>query len=153
MENYYSITAATWRPDGAQFITANSCGSVDVFDVSVRKMKFKGKFELNYLSGSKIRVKSLERGNETLIESMRGLEITKLDVLKERFVVAETASTLILGDLQRESFSEVEWNGSGNESFEFAEQGLCWISNAGEVSVVEFGVHDILGTFRTEFVN
>jgi|JI10StandDraft_1071094.scaffolds.fasta_scaffold632014_1 hypothetical protein len=38
-------------------------------------MKFKGKFELNYLSGSKIRIKSLERGSETLIESKRGFEI------------------------------------------------------------------------------
>jgi len=54
---------------------------------------------------------------------------------------------LILGDLQRDNYSEIEWNGSGNENFEFTEQGLCWISNAGEVSIIEFGVHDILGTF------
>jgi len=60
---------------------------------------------------------------------------------------------LILGDLQRDNYSEIEWNGSGNENFEFTEQGLCWISNAGEVSIIEFGVHDILGTFWTEFVS
>lgn len=34
--------------------------------------------------------------------------------------------------------SEIEWLGSGNEKFETKDD-LCWISNAGEVSVIEFG--------------
>ena len=49
--------------------------------------------------------------------------------------------------------SEVEWNGSGNETFEFTDKNVCWISNAGEVSVVEFGVNEVLGTFRTECIS
>lgn len=38
-------------------------------------MKFKGKFELNYISGSKIKINSLEKGKESVVCSNRGLEI------------------------------------------------------------------------------
>lgn len=116
-------------------------------------MKFKGKFELNYVSGSKLQIKSLERGTESVVTSKRGLEILKVDILKDNFVIAETNNTLILGDLASNKHSELEWNGSGNEKFEFSNKNICWISNAGEVSVVEFGEDEVIGTFRTEYIS
>ena len=88
-----------------------------------------------------------------MVTSKRGLEILKVDILKDRYVIAETNNTLIVGDLEIDKNSEIEWNGSGNEKFEFSSQGVCWISNAGEVSVIEFGVDEIIGTFRTEYVS
>lgn len=151
--NYYSITSACWKPDGTKFLTGNLCGSVDVYDISIKKMKFKGKFELNYVSSSKIKIQSLEKGSEAVISSQRGLEIQKIDILKDRFVVAETANTLIVGDINNNCQSEVEWNGSGNENFEFTDKNICWISNAGEVSVIEYGNNEIIGTFRTEYIS
>lgn len=74
-----------------------------------------------------------------------------MDVKKDRFVIAETSDTLLLGDLVSGRSSEVEWLGSGNEKFEFGSKDICWIGNAGEVSVVEFGLNEIIGTFRTEY--
>lgn len=151
--NYYTITAGCWRPDGTKFLTGNLCGSVDVFDISIKKMKFKGKFELSYISPSKVKIVNLEKGLQTVITSNRELEIAKIDILKDRYIIAETSNTLILGDIINNKSSEVEWLGSGNEKFEFTDRNLCWISNAGEISVVEFGVDEILGNFRTEYVS
>jgi len=43
-------------------VTANLTGSVDVYSISIKKMKFKGKLELDYISRSKIKVLNLEKG-------------------------------------------------------------------------------------------
>ncbi len=77
----------------------------------------------------------------------------KVDVLKDRYITAVTNDTLLLADLNSGKSSEVEWLGSGNEKFEFNSKDICWVSNAGEVSVIEFGTDEIIGTFRTEYVN
>ena len=153
IDNYYSIPSACWKSDGTKFFTGNLCGSVDSYDVSMKRMRFKGKFELNYLSGSKIKVLSLEKGHESVISSKQDLEILKVEIKKDRFIIAETRSTLILADLHTNKSSEFDWNGSGNEKFEFSNKNLCWISNAGEVSVIQFGYNEIIGTFRTEYVS
>jgi len=149
--NYYSITAGCWKSDGSKFISANMCGSVDLFDVSIKRLNFKGKFELNYLSSSKVRITSIDKGANSVVMSQRGLEIVNVEILKDRFVVALTGSTIILGDLFKNKISEVEWIGGGNEKFEFNNYDLCWVSNAGEVSVIELGRDEILGSFRTEY--
>lgn len=114
-------------------------------------MKFKGKFELSYISSHKIKVVSLERGSEAVLNSKRNLEIGKIDILREKLVVGETKETLVLLSLENGKCTEIEWLGSGNEKFE-TKGDLCWISNAGEVSVIEFGSDEIAGTFRTEYV-
>ena len=153
IQNYYTITAGCWKPDGTKFFTGNLCGSVDVLDISIKKMKFKGKFELSYISPSKVKIVSLEKGTQAVITSNRGLEIVKIDIVKDRYVIAETSNTLLLGDIIHDKSSEIEWIGSGNEKFEFTDRNICWITNAGEISVVEFGVNEILGNFRTEYVS
>jgi intraflagellar transport protein 172 len=53
IENYYTVTAIAWKNDSSKLITGNLCGSVDIFDASVKKAK-KGKFMLNYVSPSQI---------------------------------------------------------------------------------------------------
>ena len=62
IENYYGISSACWKPDGSKFILSNVTGSIDVFGLSIKKLKFKGKFEINYVSSSKISIKSIEKG-------------------------------------------------------------------------------------------
>lgn len=101
-------------------------------------MKYKGKFELSYINNHKIKVVSLEKGFEAVLCSKRSLEIGKIDILKEKLVIGETKETLVLLSLENGKCSEIEWLGSGNEKYEINGD-LCWISNAGEVSVIEFG--------------
>lgn len=150
--NYYTITSGTWKPDGSKFVCGNLTGSVDIFDVSLKRLNLRGKFDLNYLSSSKVRVTSIETGVGSVIGSSKGYEIGSVEVLKDRFIVAHTHNSLILGDLLKNRVSEVDWQSSGNEKIEFSkgEAELCWIANAGEVSVIQLGQDMMLGAFRTE---
>lgn len=49
--------------------------------------------------------------------------------------------------------SEIPWRGSGNEKYDFSNPGVCMVFNAGELSIVEYGVNDIVGTCRTDNVH
>lgn len=52
IENYYTVTALCWKNDGSKLVTGSLCGSFDLYDASMKKIKYKGKFELNYVSPS-----------------------------------------------------------------------------------------------------
>jgi intraflagellar transport protein 172 len=77
-------------------------------------------------------------------------EINKIDIQKDRFLIGRTLETLIVGDLQTNKMSEIPWRGSGNEKFDFSNDTICMIFNAGELTVVEYGNNEPLGTCRTE---
>lgn len=53
------------------------------------------------------------------------------------------------GDLHRNLLSEVAWPDSGRlERFYFDNPNVCLIFNAGELSLVEYGNNEILGSVR-----
>uniref|UniRef100_A0A0R3RLE7 WD_REPEATS_REGION domain-containing protein n=1 Tax=Elaeophora elaphi TaxID=1147741 RepID=A0A0R3RLE7_9BILA len=62
----------------------------------------------------------------------------------DRFVVAYTTNTLIIGDMGTGSCSEVEWQSAGNERFYFDNE---------RVNLVEYGNNEIIGWIRTEFIS
>lgn len=63
--------------------------------------------------------------------------------------MARTNETLLLGDLHRNLLSEVHWAVEpGTEKFYFDNENVCLIFNAGELSLVEYGNNDILGSVR-----
>ena len=150
IENLYSVTALCWKPDGSKLVIGSLCGSVDVFEVCLRKARYKGKFEFVYVSVSQVIVTELATGMKVAIKSDYGLEITKINIFKDRFVVANTSDTLLLGDLESGHMSEVQWRGSGKEKFDFSNERVCMIFNVGELILIEYGVSEILGTCRTE---
>lgn len=87
-----------------------------------------------------------------MIKSNVATEITRINVLQDRFVVANTMQSLILGDLETKKTSEILWRGSGNEKFDFSNPDVCMVYNAGELTLVEFGNNEPLGNARTEHV-
>ena len=52
IDNYYTVTAVCWKNDGSKLVTGSLCGSVDLYDASLRKVRYKVKFEFNYVSPS-----------------------------------------------------------------------------------------------------
>lgn len=56
-------------------------------------------------------------------------------------------------DLESCKLSEVPWSGSGKERFFFDNAQVCLIYNAGELSLVEYGRNEVLGTCRTEYMS
>lgn len=54
-----------------------------------------------------------------LCHAVFGYEIQKVDVYQERFIVARTQGTLMLGDLDSCKLSEIPWNSDLTERFYF----------------------------------
>lgn len=82
IDNYYSISAAAWKPNGSQFVTANVCGAVDVFTVSVKKLRLNRHFEVDYISNSKIKINDSRTASSFEIESKAGAEIEHIELSK-----------------------------------------------------------------------
>ncbi|TFJ98085.1 POU domain, class 5, transcription factor 1 [Platysternon megacephalum] len=110
---------------------------------------------MTYVGPSQVIVKNLSTGTRVVLKSHYGYEIDEVKILgKERYLVAHTSDTLLLGDLNSNKLSEVAWQGSGgNEKFFFDNENVCMIFNAGELTLVEYGSNEILGSVRTEFMN
>ena len=153
IENYYSVTAACWKHDGSKIAIGSLTGSVDVFEMALKKSRYRGKFEFTYVSLSQVIVKKIDNGSSIVLKSTQGQEISKISVYQDRYITAKTQSTLLLADTESNKVSELPWRGSGNEKFDFSNPNICMIFNAGELSIVEYGVNEIIGTCRTENVS
>ncbi|TRY86956.1 hypothetical protein DNTS_000647 [Danionella cerebrum] len=142
--NLYTITALSWKKDGSRLSVGTLCGGVEMFDCCLRRSLYKNKFEMTYVGLSQ----NLSSGTRVVLKSQYGYEIDEVKVMgKDRYLVAHTSDTLLLGDL-------VAWQGSGgNEKFFFENETVCMIFNAGELALVEYGNNEILGSVRTEFMN
>ncbi|XP_046877770.1 LOW QUALITY PROTEIN: intraflagellar transport protein 172 homolog [Hypomesus transpacificus] len=153
--NLYTITALAWKKDGSRLCAGTLCGGVEQFDCCLRRSIYKNKFEMTYVGLSQVIVKNLSTGTRVVLKSHYGYEIDKVKILgKDRYLVGHTSDTLLLGDLSSNKLSEVAWQGSGgNEKFFFENETVCMIFNAGELSLVEYGSNEILGSVRTEFMN
>jgi intraflagellar transport protein 172 len=153
VENMYSVTAMDWRPDGDKLVVGTLCGVVDVYDVCMKRSMYKGGFELTYVSHSQVIVKKLENNMRIVVKSQFGREILKTNIYKNRYVVAKTADTLLIGDFESLRLSEFPWRGGGNEKYIFENPNACIIYFAGEASVIEFGEDEPLGSVRTAFTS
>lgn len=88
------------------------------------------------------------------MRSVYNYEIEKLNVMgNDTHVVAYTTDTILLGNLESKKISEIPWQGTGSEKFYFNNPHCCTVFNAGELTLVEYGVNDILGTVRTEHMS
>jgi len=153
VENMYSVTALSWKSDGDKLAVGTVCGVVDLYDICVKRALYKGGFELTYVSHSQVIVRHVDTNMRIVCRSQFGFEILKVNIYKNRFVVASTADTLLLGDMETLKLSEVQWHGNGTEKFIFDNPAACIVYYAGEVSVVEYGVNEVLGSVRTSHTN
>ncbi|XP_023687337.1 intraflagellar transport protein 172 homolog [Paramormyrops kingsleyae] len=153
--NLYTITALAWKRDGSRLCAGTLCGGVEQFDCCLRRSIYKNKFEMTYVGLSQVIVKNLSTGTRVVLKSHYGYEIDEVKIMgKDRYLVAQTSDTLLLGDLGSNKLSEVAWQGSGgNEKFFFENETVCMIFNVGELTLVEYGNNEILGSVRTEFMN
>ncbi|XP_053193415.1 LOW QUALITY PROTEIN: intraflagellar transport protein 172 homolog [Scomber japonicus] len=153
--NLYTITSLAWKKDGSRLCAGTLCGGVELFDCCLRRTIYKNKFEMTYVGLSQVIVRNLSTGTRVVLKSYYGYEIEEVKIMgKDRFLVAHTSDTLLLGDLLTNKLSEVPWPGSGgNEKFFFENESVCMIFNAGELSLVEYSNNEILGSVRTEFMN
>ncbi|KAF5830572.1 intraflagellar protein IFT172 [Dunaliella salina] len=154
IENLYSITALSWKPDGSKLCVGNMTGSVDIYDACLKRQRYKGRFEFTYVSKSSVIVKELKSGKRIVLRSMYQYEIERINIYKDRFLIARTSETLLMGDLESCNLSEIPWSAAhGTEKFIFDNETVCVIYYAGELTLVAYGRNEILGVCRTEHVH
>lgn len=153
VENMYSVTTLGWKSDGGKLAVGTLCGIVDLYDVCLKRTMYKGGFELTYVSHSQVIVRHIETNIRVVVRSQYGLEIYKTNIYQSRYVIANTSKTLLLADLETLKVSEVEWHGDGTEKYIFDNSSACVIYYAGEVSIIEYGVNEFLGSIRTAHIS
>jgi len=155
IENLYTISALAWKRDGSRLCAGTLCGGVELFDCALKRTVYKNKFEMTYVGLSQVIVKNLSSGARVVLKSHYGYEIDKVSIMgKDRYLLAHTSDTVLLGDLQTNKLSEVPWQVTGgNEKFFFENENVCMIFNAGELTLIEYGANEVLATVRTEFMN
>uniref|UniRef100_A0A0K0EBD8 Intraflagellar transport protein 172 homolog n=1 Tax=Strongyloides stercoralis TaxID=6248 RepID=A0A0K0EBD8_STRER len=157
VKNLYTITSLSWKPDGSTIIVGSLCGAVIAIDCSLKKILLKNQFEVTYVSPSQIVIKDtvIEDNRNISIKSNKGYNIRDIRIMgrMNKFVVVYTTNSLILSNMEKELTSEVDWNSGGNEKFIMESENCCMIVNAGEISIVEYGIDDIIGWIRTEIIN
>ena len=60
--NLYSVTCLSWKRDGSRLAVGSMCGGVFMYDACIKRFKYKGKFEMTYVSPSQVIVKRLATG-------------------------------------------------------------------------------------------
>ena len=107
IENFYTVSSLAWKPDGSRLVAGNMMGTVELFDCCLRRSRYKGKFEYNYVSPSQVIVKRLSTGSRIVLKSHYGYEIQKINIFQDQFLTAITSETLLIGDLSSCKLSEV----------------------------------------------
>ena len=150
VENFYAVTALAWKSDGSKLSVGNLTGVVDTYDACVRRRTYKNQFECTHASAPVVVDKRLSTNRRVAMRAKDGSEVRDVRVRNDRYVVANTAGgSLLVGDLDACKMSEVAWNFTGRETFDFDVEKACVVRNAGEISVVEYGVDEVIGTVRT----
>ncbi|KAJ3078603.1 hypothetical protein HK102_004371 [Quaeritorhiza haematococci] len=107
IDNFYTVSSLTWKPDGSRLVAASMMGAVEMFDYCLRRSRYKGKFEFTYVSPSQVIVKRLSTGSRIVLKSHYGYEVSKINIFQDQFLIASTPETLLMGDLASCKLSEV----------------------------------------------
>ncbi|KAJ1353157.1 Intraflagellar transport protein osm-1 [Parelaphostrongylus tenuis] len=154
IKNLYVCSALCWKSDGSTLYCGTLCGGVIAVDCCLRRGMLKSRFETTYIAPSHVIVRDVVTDTKTNLVSQKGYAIENLKVMgKDRYVVAFINSSLILADNQTGLSSEIEWQSGGNEKFYFDFEKVCIIVNAGELTIVEYGIDGALGWVRTELTS
>ncbi|KAK3767076.1 hypothetical protein RRG08_017951 [Elysia crispata] len=154
IHNLYTITALAWKKDGSRVVAGTLCGGLEMFDCCLKRTLYKNKFEITHVGVSQAIVRNMSNNTKVMLKSHYGYEIDEVRIMgHDRFLVAHTSDTLLLGDMQSSRLSEVPWQGSGSEKYYFDNENVCMIFNAGELALIEYGANEVLGCVRTEFMN
>ena len=153
IENYYSITALCWKPDGSTLVTGNLINSVDLFEACLSKTIFKDIFEVTYVSHNQVVIKNNQTQKRLVIKPKLSSQILKINIYLDNYVVIFTKESLILGDLNLEKHSEIQWKRTGNEKFDFSNFNICMVYSNEGLALIEYGQNEILSYCPTEYIN
>jgi len=82
---------------------------------------------VNQVAQSQIVISRLADNKSVCLKSSKGNDISKFKTFLDNFVVCWTKDQLLVGDIGLNKVSEVNWNGSGKEKFDFSNSGIVMV--------------------------
>ena len=154
--NLYSLTATTWKADGSRLYTGSLCGALDAFDACLRRYILKGQYEVTYTAPNAALVRHLSTGDKMTVSSRQPTDLHSLSTHHGRYVMGRTKDSLVVADLLAGRQSEIGWSSAPAGSKEkervfWDNEGVCLVHWQGELSVLEYGVDEVLACCRTEY--
>lgn len=150
----YLLTGLFWSKDGTKLLVTTLNGAIELFTFQWKKKLIGDNFEANYVGSNQVVVKDVTT-KETSVYRSAG-EIKDIHIVRERFAVIWTQSSLILGELKSaERTSEIDWSGMVQDGVKFCfdYDGVVLAYVVGELYLIELGSNQLLASVRTEFVN
>lgn len=123
IQNMYTLTALSWKRDGSkvnfrrdffemkkmagadieQLVVGTLTGGLEMYDACLKRFKYKGKFEMVYVSPSQVIVKRLSNGEKIMLNSLHGHEITKVTALYNSRIFFEISVVNFLWNFRKSS--------------------------------------------------
>ena len=157
VENMQTVTAIDWKQDGSMVALGTIWGITDLYDVAMRAPMKSSGYEAIYVSHSQMVVRKEDDHSHRVVLSCRlGLDIKDVLLFEGRYFIGHTDETVFIADLDRKLVSEVEWYRSENRQmmgYNFDDDSAVIIHDGSELSIVEIGSDEILGTVRTCKIN
>ena len=164
IKNMYSVTAMSWKSNGSCIALGTMCGLVEVYKACLRRYTHHG-VEITHVSAQQIQVKQKNSADSPVLtlQSRFGFTIKKVELRQDpesksdRYLVALTEGSLMFQDLESPLSppTEVEWETHERmpQSILFDSPNACIVVDAGELSVIEYGENEVLGSFSSENIN
>ena len=76
-----------------------------------------------------------------------------MNIYLDNYVVMFTKESLILGDLNLEKHSEIQWKRTGQEKFDFSNFNVCMVYSNEGLALMEYGSNEILGYCPTDYIH
>ena len=156
MPHLYSTTALAWDATGGRLAVGTAAGAAALYAASLRRARYCPRasphsYDLTWLSRSQVQIAAAAASFK--ISARGGHDITKVDIYRDKYVVAFTTATLLLGNLATFKLAEIDWCQSGGERFCFENDRVALVYNLGELTVVQYDRNAPLATLRSEHVS
>lgn len=151
-----AVTAIAWDPSGGRLALGTLTGGVCTYATSLRRARYcppnsRHAYDFVWTSRSAIQISGPT--GTFKISSQNSRDITKIDIYRGQFVVAFTASSLLLGNLTTFKLAEIDWAPSGSERFHFESDRVAMVYSMGELTIVDYERSTPLVALRTEHMS
>lgn len=150
------VTAIAWDPSGGRVALGTLTGGVCTYATSLRRARYcppnsRHAYDFVWTSRSAIQISGPT--GTFKISSQNSRDITKIDIYRGQFVVAFTASSLLLGNLTTFKLAEIDWLPTGGERFHFESDRVAMVYSQGELTIVDYERSTPLVALRTEHMS
>lgn len=150
------VTAIAWDPSGGRLALGTLTGGVCTYATSLRRARYcppdsRHTYVFVWTSRSAIQISGPT--GTFKISSQNSRDITKIDIYRGQYVVAFTASSLLLGNLTTFKLAEVDWAPTGSERFHFESDRVAMVYSLGELTIVDYERSTPLVALRTEHMS